>query len=753
MKSNKLLLYIWLLTILFLPFTSLGQVTSIRHNDGNNITCEFLLPQYTIIDTILPIEYGVSSQFKYIRMSDPASSVYDSVGFPELPFLSYSFEIPYSAYNCEVEMTDLQYDVFNIDGLILPNQIDTIWDDTLTRLPFSMNAYCYSLDHEFLSRECFLSDPFIIRGKKGVRIVILPFKYNPYSTQLKVITSAKITIHYSLDHATPEYVASETWDNIYSSVFVNHVQGRQPSGGENYLIITLPQFKESLQYFADYKQSLGYNVNIISLEQHQRDSATIKQIIQNLYNNQMTRPDYILLVGDHPDLPAYSGDNNCGDSQDRNNPITDVPYVFLEGDDYYRDALIGRWPVVTVTDVQTMANKSIYMETNMHQYEKKAVFIAGYDTRSNVMENFENGLNTIREGNFNSLGYNCSQLNQPNRNTALLNLNGNPLFYIYSGHGGCYSWGKVANNPHWYVSSNFFLDNTNQTFPMVFAFACKTGNFAYDGTSIAESWMRETTGAVTYVGSSVGTYTDCDNLIEEKIFGDAFRDEKTIGGMIAIGMKRFYDAILVQFWRGKRYMKSYNLMGDPSFKINGLGCIDNYYVDQMNLQNGDVQYYRASETVTFSDNVNVGNGSELIIRAGNEINFKDGFSTSAGAEMSAVIEDCIEYQRTNQSTEVPIEEEEYRPKHLAVDGTNPSVVTIFPNPTQGQVMIGITNSMRGKMNVQVMDIFGRQVMEIEENTEPEPCIKTLDVSALPAGCYYIVITVNKTKNVRCIIKQ
>lgn len=753
MKNNRLLTYTWLLTILFLPFASIGQVTAIRHNDGNNIICEFSLPQYTIVDTVLPIEYGVSTQFKYIRMSDPSSSVYDSVGFPELPFLSYSFEIPYNACNCEIEMTDIQYDIFNIEGHILPNQIDNIWDDTLTRLPFSINTSCYSSNHEFIPRECFLSEPFIIRGKKGVRAVILPFKYSPFRNQLKVITSAKISINYSIDQATPEYVASETWDNIYRAVFVNHVQNRQLTDGENYLIITLPQFKEAIQYFADYKQSLGYNVNIVSLEQDQRDSAAIRQIIQDLYDDQSSRPDFVLLVGDHPDLPAYSGDNYCGDSQNEDNPITDVPYVFLEGDDFYRDALIGRWPVSTVTEVQTIANKTIYMEMNMHQYEKKAVFIAGYDNNPISMHFYELGLENIQEGNFSSLGYTCSLLYQPDENLAEWELNNNPLLYIYSGHGDCYSWGAI-DEYSWSINVNFFQNSTKKTYPMIFAFACKTGNYAYSaGTNIAESWMRLLHGGVTYLGSSIVTHPVSDNRIEEKLFGDAFRDEKAIGGMIAVGMNRYFDSFFTLSSRARKYMKSYNLMGDPSFRINGLGCINEYYVNQLYLRSGDVQYYRASETVTFSDNVNVGNGSELIIRAGNEINFKDGFSASAGAEMSAVIEECVEYQRTEQSTEETFEEKESKSTHSAADRTSSSIVNVYPNPTQGQVSIDIFYSMKGKMNIQIMDIFGRQVMETEDNIETGPYHKTIDVSTLPTGCYYVVVAVNEKKNVKCIIKQ
>ncbi len=745
---------ICLLVLLLPPLASQGQLTSVRQADSNTILCTFSLPQYTIVDTVLPREYGVRTTFKYVKMSDPDLGTYDSVGFPELPFLSYNFELPYSAYDCEIELSDIQFETVNIVGHILPNQIDTLWDDTVTRIPFSQNTSCYSSDHDFMSENCRLSETFIIRGVKGVRAIVLPFKYNPYRNQLKVMVSANIRIHYKRGRDISEYVASETWDNIYSSVFVNHVPNRQPPVAENYLIVTLPDYKNDIQYFADYKHSLGYNVTIISLEQNQQTPSEIMQVIQNLYDEPSTKPDYVLLVGDHPALPAYSGDDRCGDDQNKNDPITDVPYVFLEGDDYYRDALIGRWPVRSSNDVKTMANKTIYMEMNMHLFEKKVVLIAGYDDNPIEEQCFEAGLDSIRGGAFSTLGYNCSQLHQPDENTALWNLNNDPLYYIYSGHGSCYSCGNVGGTPTWYIDSIFIANSNHQTFPMTFAFACKTGNFACYSNSIAELWMRNKEGAVFYVGSSVKTFPVSDVRIGMKLFGDALRDEKTIGGMIAVGMKRFYDSFFTWPFRAKRYMKSYNLMGDPSFRIKGLGCANSYYVDQMKLPNGGVQYYRASGTVTFiSDNVTADNGAELIVRAGNEIVFKDGFTASAGSEVSAAIEACIEQQRREDPIGEPFAEGANKSMLSSADNDSEHNINVYPNPTEGQVAVEIPQMTEGKVSIQIIDIFGRQVMECHEDAATSSYRKTIDASSLPSGCYYVVVTANESRNIKCIIKQ
>ena len=751
---NKTFFLSGILLFLFVlhPIVSQEQISSIRQVDTNTILCSFSLPHFTIADTTLPRDYGVRTTFKYIKMSDPSKGYLDSVGFPDLPFLSYNFEIPYHASNCEIELYNIQYDSIYINGQILPRQIDTLWEDMVTGIPFRINTLCYSSDSYFLSEEFRLSEPFIIRGVKGVRAILMPFSYNPSRNLLKVIVSANIRIHYNTHRGqdTAERVVPKTWDNLLNKIFVNYNHSRIDSGNENYLIITLPDYTESLLSFADYKQVWGYNVNIVTLEDDQRTPEAIKEIIQEQYNEPSTRPDYVLLVGNHPSLPAYSGDERCED-QDIGDPITDVPYVFLEGNDDKRDAFIGRWPVGSTSDVTTMANKTIFMEMNMRKYEKKAVLIAGYHSGS-IMENaFESGLNHIRNGSFSSLGYNCSQLNQPDTNTALWNLNSDPLFYIYSGHGNCYSWGPI-DSTQWTIEAEFITQSIHNTFPMIFSFACKTGNYAINNNT-AINWMRKESGGATYFGSSVNTYPDTDNQIEEKTFCSDFEEAKTIGSMITFGMNQFYDSFLPMFWRVRRYMKAYNLMGDPAFLVSGRECTETLNIEQLRLHSGDVHYYPASESVSFSNNVTAHNGSELITHAGREIVFKDGFHASAGAEVTATIKECVEQRGSEPILNNSSNDEENKSFITSENQDNRFNVEIYPNPTQGEITVEIPNAVKGNVHIQIMDMYGRQLLSRSENVDAVSYRRQLDIRTLPSGCYYAVVTANGNRIVKCIVKQ
>ena len=512
----------------------------------------------------------------------------------------------------------------------------------------------------------------------------------------------------------------------------------------------MPNYEDAIWHFAYYKQSLGMDVTVCSLDHNHRTPGTIKQIIQDYYDNAETRPDFVLLVGDHPDLPAFSG-HSSGDSID--NPITDVPYAFLEGDDYYRDVMIGRWPVTCTMDVQTITNKTIYMEMNMHLCEKNAVFIAGMDENSWNQYYFEQGHEDVIASTFNPHEYSSTQLNQPGQNTALTALNNNPLFYIYSGHGNPYYWAVIPSNSQmsWGINYSFINGSFHRTYPLVFAFACKTGNFAVENNSIAESWINNRNGAVTYFGSSVNTLVLSDYRIERRLFGDAFYEKSTIGGIIEIGMKRFYDYYLTFGDRAKRYMKSYNLMGDPSFMVRGLGCIDAYSVERMNLGVGDIQYYRASENITCEGEIHAGYGSELVLRAGQEIVLKNGFVASSGSNVTARIEECLENRcvSINSNREMsPIGEKNTLPG--SVKQVNSLNMNIFPNPASDLLSVQFNNSDGNIVSIKILDMMGRVVMNVGESRLHQTDI---DISKIPSGCYYLVIMTNKHKECRSIIKR
>ncbi len=246
-------------------------------------------------------------------------------------------------------------------------------------------------------------------------------------------------------------------------------------------------------------------------------------------------------------------------------------YARLAGDDFFADVFIGRFSVSNNIQLQNIIYKTTFMEMNLHQLEKKAKFLAGAHEGWNsgwMEKQFEKGHDYVIKNTFNPQGFNSQKLYQPSTSSAVSAINDNPIYYIYSGHG---HFTYIAGGSFSIYNSNI-TSATNNLYPFVFSFACKTGNFAYSLTSIGEYWIRAQKGGVVYFGSSVNTMVNSDKAIEKKIFGDAFIDKEHIAAITNLGMKRYWH----RFWswinrtRTKRYMKAYNLLGDPSLNKNGV---------------------------------------------------------------------------------------------------------------------------------------------------------------------------------------
>jgi hypothetical protein len=334
---------------------------------------------------------------------------------------------------------------------------------------------------------------------------------------------------------------------------------------ERYLMITPPVFEKTLTEFAEYKQKIGFDVQVVNTDITGKKKSDIKNYIQNQYDNISTRPVYVLLVGDVKHIPAFEG-NPSGKVKE--NPISDLGYSLLEGNDNFADVFLGRFSVSNENELKNMIDKTIYMETNMHSFNKKAVFVAGDEkkgvwNRAYMRNSFLKVHKNIIHSCFIPLGYDCQELYFPNRTEVVNALNDNPLFFIYAGHGNFTSFaGKTFVFEYKDIAAA-----TNTVYPIVFAFSCKTGNFGQ--ICIGEYFTREKEkGAVAYFGSSVNTQTNSDPIVAKKIFEVMAKNEaQSLSEAINLGMRRYYHAIGVSKKKKNIYLKAFNLLGDPSFKI------------------------------------------------------------------------------------------------------------------------------------------------------------------------------------------
>ena len=468
--------------------------------------------------------------------------------------------VPINSYGYKISVLEPKYEEISLKYDIVPVQEDL----KECKNKYSKSDY-YKSDGSNQPFPVLISEPFIVMGEKGVNVTIFPFLYNPQKNKLHVLTHAKFKISYSLTSKQEDYFEPSDIKKKYLGHFFANYENTLKSGNEfsgKYLIITDTAFEETITSFANYKRNIGYDVNVYTTATTGNTASSIKSFIQAKYDNTATRPDFVLLVGDYSKIPASCGNVNY----DIDDPISDLEYARLAGSDYFADVFLGRFPVDYTTELQNIINKTIYMEMNLHSFYKEAVFIAGAEDNNWMQNQFENGHDYVISETFNPEGYTCYKLYQPSISSITDAINDNPLYVVYSGHGNA-SELVISDNKRFYISTINSL--YNNIYPFVFSFACKTGRFSpfgYDDDCIGEEFVTNLNGAVTYFGSSVETMVNSDKAIEKKIFGDAFTDEQHISAIINLGMRRYWE----RFWsslnenRTKRYMKAYNLLGDPS---------------------------------------------------------------------------------------------------------------------------------------------------------------------------------------------
>jgi len=205
--------------------------------------------------------------------------------------------------------------------------------------------------------------PVIEVGKPGwmrwlrvAPVVIRPARY--LSDEHNVSCAGRIEIEFEFvpDNSSPgrnidpERYWSLAFEEFFQAYLLNpgslgHILpgGRAVQRG-SYLIITNPYLAAivKVQEFAEWKRRKGFHVVIEDMYREDINASEIKEYIQEAYDEWDRPPEYVLLLGDVNragiELPTFYIEN----SETHERDATDQPYVFLNGDDYFMDAFIGR---------------------------------------------------------------------------------------------------------------------------------------------------------------------------------------------------------------------------------------------------------------------------------------------------------------------------------------------------------------------------------------------------------------------------
>lgn len=326
---------------------------------------------------------------------------------------------------------------------------------------------------------------------------------------------------------------------------------------QEHLLIICPDFAaDLLSPYVEWKRRKGLGCTLATLGEigvSSTDDIGLKNYIQNAYDTWPNPPDFILLAGDETVLPVHY---DWTDDPATMFSSASVPgwycdenyFACLEGDDYFPDALLGRWVVNTSYEYSFLVNKLTRYEMFPNLYEtswyKKAV-VAAQDS------NYYQGDPSMRETKLEArdmlLGYGYAQVDTlfGQGSPYLLSqwINQGRSYLNYRGAGWTMGWAGID----FYIDMVYNLQNSFKL-PVVTGIGCGVGRFDEpDGTCFGEAWillgtMSDHRGAISFVGPGHNTHTAFNNSLDLGLYSALFEQgEPRVSAALLAGKMAMYD--------------------------------------------------------------------------------------------------------------------------------------------------------------------------------------------------------------------
>ncbi len=518
--------YFWILIFLLVPFGGYSQ--QLLKDDWQQMKLQFDMPevQMSLSEVDGDLFYSLSVDGFY-----PTTQV----GVPNLPLLSTMVEVPICK-GYTVTVSDAVYDTIDMpDGLLMPARGSRSKSDT-SHHKLLLDGKIYATDAFYRSAElATMRYSGIARDRSLARLQLAPMEYNPVRRQLVVCRKATITVTYdnpdiaaSLSHFeryhSPMFAAGATTMN---SLYPKAINTAAPV---RYLIVAHSSFAGELDDFVAWKRRKGFKVDIVYTSNSAvgTTSSSIAAYVKSQYTNATSAnpaPTYLLLVGDHEQIPAFTGSTDS-------DHITDLDYVTWTSGDNLPDCYTGRFSAQTVTQLTPQIEKTLMYEQYTFadpSFLDRAVMVAGIDGGSSgdfgythadpamdyAITNYINGSRGFTQVKY----YKNNTSIVPNATNVTLTATGSSASTScrndYNAGAGLINYSAHGSETSWYLPSlsttNVSAMSNTQKFGVVIGNCCLTNHFQ-TGTCLGEAFLRKGNyaGAVGYIGGTNSTYWDED---------------------------------------------------------------------------------------------------------------------------------------------------------------------------------------------------------------------------------------------------
>ncbi len=366
-----------------------------------------------------------------------------------------------------------------------------------------------------------------------------------------------------------------------------------------YLVVLPESALGYIQDWLEWREAMGCEVTVATREELGSDDIDwldIQGAAQNLYDTEGL--DYILLMGDmqannpgqwHIPGVTVPGGQYAEVAWGRR-IVSDHELALLDGDDYFPDVSVGRWPAENATQLATMITRQLYYEQaplmSGSQYLDKGLMIydvSGAGSRRETSMAIRQHLLPVGFAQVDTIRNN--RYTNPQSPTLVSNAINNGVSYInYRGYGYRNSWnGPLFNSDH-----ALELNNVGE-YPLVTSIVCGGGDFGtvFYNPCLAEAFLRsgtvnEPTGAIGVIApSEEDTHTKWNNALDLGIYVGLLEEQtRTMGELLTRGKEEIWHCFpndREEQWRDPGatdqatnvpfYFYCYNLFGDPGTEL------------------------------------------------------------------------------------------------------------------------------------------------------------------------------------------
>ncbi|MCF7911108.1 MAG: T9SS type A sorting domain-containing protein [Candidatus Cloacimonetes bacterium] len=539
-----------------------AELVKYTQPERGNISLEFNLDGYQL-------EQIVKSGNSYSQISYPEEGKILEIGMPDLPVFTRLIAIPDEG-TATLTITSSSSRIIK-DITVYPQE-ELLTESEPIRETFSINAEYYQTGGIYPAALAELGEPAIMRDLRLVKVTFCPFQYNAAKRELTIHENIIVEVETSgrggINAKTADRPRSRAFTNIYQSQVLNYAEVANLR--EDYqrpaILFIYPDnttVENSLEYLLDWKDKKGYDVSAAHTGETGTSNTSIKNYIQDAYDDWTNPPEFVVLVGDANGsvaIPSWT------ETWSWYSGIGDQPYSQLAGNDVLADVLVGRLSVNSVSELQTMIAKSINYERDPYMgntdWFERAILVGDPSHSGPSTVSTCKAVKTYIQ-NYND-DFTFNETYTSNWDTGLSNgINQGGSFVCYRGYIGMSGWDTGDINA---LTNGWML-------PLGCILTCSTGSF--DGTANSEVFAKAGSatvpkGAIAAYGTATsGTHTCFNNSVTSGIYYGIFIDHIfNPGGALVRGKLNLYTQYpqnpsnyvdIFSHWN--------NLMGDPSVQL------------------------------------------------------------------------------------------------------------------------------------------------------------------------------------------